>query len=63
MTQRTFGLLIFGNLIQREDIPQTGYSEEYQSITRMDLVIFYRHNEKRQSYTHQTYRLKKRPAT
>ena len=61
--QKTFVLLIFGNLIQRDDIPQTGSSDWCQLITRVIIVLFYRHNKNRQSFCNQPYWLQNKIAT
>ena len=39
-TQRTFGLLIFENLVQREGMTHTGSSEKFQSFKCTIIVLF-----------------------
>ena len=46
LRRKTFGVLIFSNLIQKEDISQTGSSENCQSITHAIILHFYWHNKK-----------------
>ena len=45
-----FKILVFSTQIWRREIPQKGPRENYQSITRMVIVLFYRENEKRRSF-------------
>ena len=45
-TQNCFLILIFGMLIQREDIPLKGSRKNFQSIARRKIIFFYRRNEK-----------------
>ena len=46
MTQGKFGLLIFGNLMQWEEIYHTGSRNKCQSTTKMIIILFYRHKKR-----------------
>ena len=53
--QKTFLLLIFGNLIQIEETYCTGYSKKRQPTTFTIIVLFYRYNENKRQFSDQPY--------
>ena len=46
MNRRTFGLVIFENLIQREEIHHTGSIKKCQPLTCKIILLFYRHKKR-----------------